>query len=857
MGHTQSRASWIIVAAILSLTLSGCAQLNSLSGSRKRQQSSARDSSINKILPILIQSLQHENADTRFKSVEALEAIGPDAAAAAPDLVFLLDDPVQKVREGSASALLKMGPNAVDALIPAANDTRYPRIRREVFPVLAKMGADAKPALSALRNASQDPDTEIRSRAIAALNIISKASGIQEASPQEEKLKKSLEPAAASETAQSPPAVKVAEVVSVSQLLQYLKNPDADVRTQAVEALEFKKASIGEILPVLIHIALNDSEASVRLSAVRKLKGMGTQPVSALILALRHKDPKVRGNAVEALGILGPVSKIILPSLVETLADVKISQRTVFALAGIGQASVPFLIKALYDDAVYSAASDALVRIGRKAAPALTKALDDEAIGQRAEDALSAIGQPAVPALIASLKDRASPPRSKTLVRIGRPAVAPLIKAMRTREEKIRQGSGLTLCQMGPAAADAAGVFFEILKEYPDETDLYPIWRFGHAGTSAFIEAAREKHADTRLLAIETLARLKPAPEDAYLVFIDSLHDSDTRIGDFGVVMIKDLGASIVPALIEGLKSPSKDTARSSAEALGFIGDPAKKAVGALREALVRNTDTGVRKRSAYALGALGKSAKSAVPDLITVLEDDPIRWWASEALRKIGSNSIPALARSLRKKDSGSRFYAAILLNRLDPENEKAPPVLLNALQAENAGVRYHAALALGSNARIADEAVPLLILALKDSDAGVRFASAYSLGQLGTPAVNPLLLAAINTHSPLSHGASAALNMLDGSSAPELVRALKNKKTRSLSSEILFKMGPRSVPALVEKLSSKGPRSPVGRILLRLGNAAVPSLIQALQEGRDSLRKGAELTLKEIGTPEALAAL
>ncbi len=68
-----------------------------------------------------LRGLLHERKEgVRAEVVMALGRIGPDAAAAVPDLVPLLGDGSERVRQEAAVALGQIGPSAVDPLIAAA-----------------------------------------------------------------------------------------------------------------------------------------------------------------------------------------------------------------------------------------------------------------------------------------------------------------------------------------------------------------------------------------------------------------------------------------------------------------------------------------------------------------------------------------------------------------------------------------------------------------------------------------------------------------------------------------------------------------------------------------------------------------
>jgi CubicO group peptidase (beta-lactamase class C family) len=140
--------------------------------------------------------------------------------------------------------------------------------------------------------------------------------------------------------------------------------------------------------------------------------------LAPLVKALQHPDPRVRENAVDSLGQLGPGASEAIEPLLLCLSDADpyLVGKAAEALSRIGAAAVPGLIRVL-EHAVPAArwpATIALSKIGpdaHTAVPALTQALDDSANEVRwgGAVALGNIGpkaQPAVPALIRTLSDR-------------------------------------------------------------------------------------------------------------------------------------------------------------------------------------------------------------------------------------------------------------------------------------------------------------------------------------------------------------------------------------------------------------------------------------------------------------------
>jgi len=76
-------------------------------------------------------------------------------------------------------------------------------------------------------------------------------------------------------------------------------------------------------VPSLI-VGLKDRDNKVRRDAVNMLGIMGPEAkeaIPALIHVLKDKDPLVRRSTVHALGLIGPVAKEVMPSLIAALVD--------------------------------------------------------------------------------------------------------------------------------------------------------------------------------------------------------------------------------------------------------------------------------------------------------------------------------------------------------------------------------------------------------------------------------------------------------------------------------------------------------------------------------------------------------
>ncbi len=196
----------------------------------------------------------------------------------------------------------------------------------------------------------------------------------------------------------------------LDSLIKNLKDPDKDVRSEAVWAL----GDLGDkaAAPSLI-AALKDHHEDVRYAAVRALGNLGDKAaVPPLIAALNDPNKDVRSEVVKALGALK--DKAAVPPLIAALNDPDIDVRSevVWTLENLGdKAAVPPLIAALNDQNrdVRSGAALVLGNLRDKAALSpLIKMLNDrnEDVRYAAARALGHLGdKAAVPPLIAALND--------------------------------------------------------------------------------------------------------------------------------------------------------------------------------------------------------------------------------------------------------------------------------------------------------------------------------------------------------------------------------------------------------------------------------------------------------------------
>jgi HEAT repeat protein len=198
--------------------------------------------------------------------------------------------------------------------------------------------------------------------------------------------------------------------------------------------------------------------------------------------------------------------------------------------------------------------------------------------------------------------------------------------------------------------------------------------------------------------------------------------------------------------------------------ALGFLGWELYALVPEVRGAVVKS------------LGWCGPRASMLI--LSYLRDTDPeVRWTASQTVKDMGSEALPALKQALAQGDAGQRALAGLGLKYLGPQAAPAVPALLEAVRKDpSAEVRVSAVIALGATGHADGEVVQVLADALKDTDPTVRKEAAESLGRFGEKSKGaiPALLACLQDSEPRVRGEAAEALGIIGADTPEIITAL-----------------------------------------------------------------------------------
>jgi HEAT repeat protein len=627
-------------------------------------------------VPDLIRSLgdQRQDPEVRGSAAYALGEIGPDANTAVPELTRALKDLAPSVRSSAASALGRIGPNAAVSapdLVQALSDpNQTAEVRASAAYALGQLRKDSTSASAALMRALKDPDKSVRSSAAAALGQI-----------------------------------REGDTSTASALIGALKDPDESVLTSATYWLGQSRQETKIVASALVReLEDRDKGANVRSTAayaLGQLRPASKIAVTTLIGALEDSDASVRNSADYALQQLGPESEGMVPILLEALkrTDKFVRGSIAHALGKIGPAAWP-------------------------ATPTLIELLSDEDLNVQSSAAygLGGIGLEA------------------------RPAAGALIEMLRVKDAGVRSSAAYALGQIGPEARAATRELMVTLKDTDPNVSGYAALALGQIGepdpaaVSALIEASRNEDMFVRCSAVYALGRIGKANPSAIDALIESLNYRDPVVGFYAAQSLGQLGPHAKPAisvLIDVLKDPSSSIKVEAAHALGMIGPDAGEALPFLIQALRSDKDLEVRSSAATAIGQIGPKAEVAVLALTDALKDRDVdvRMKTAQILPSFGLEAVPLMIKALKSPDTEFCLSAARVLGQVGADAREAVPALTESFKNKNKAVDVRMACAetLAQIGPDAKSAIPALTEALKDGNGVIRVKAAEALSQLG----------------------------------------------------------------------------------------------------------------------------
>jgi HEAT repeat protein len=501
----------------------------------------------------------------------------------------------------------------------------------------------------------------------------------------------------------------------IAGLIKALKFPQAEIHTQAAEAL----AAVGDASAVEALCSLLDDHNVSRRSVILGLGRIGDVRAVAPLLARIPGWGKwdLHGYALQALGQIGD------PRALEVL------------MAGLHT----------YESQIHDNAKLGLAAMKEKALPALLPALRDPEVWHEA----AALVEPFSSSL--ALEDRAWWLAAKGdfagALGSGSLALEPLVTALNDRNPNVYVAAAQALGRLGDVRA-VEPLVENLRKNRYEARNALRV--FGPAATQALLPHLGDPERSMRISVIEALGQT--GDPDAVPPLITALEDPEESVGYFAALALGELGdARAVDPLIHALRSPGIQEAAS--RGLGLLGE---KAPGRLISAL-QDPDGTVRQGIARALGLI--QDPGAVPALIQAMGDGDsgVRAAAAASLVASGDERADPVILQAMKDDKPVRL--AVTKAICDSPNTRYQQALALGISDPDHEVKTHAALALARlpDARLIPELIQVLGSAVTEWDdraeCGVTRPDALSdaardaLIAIGAPAVQPLLEA---LHAP-----------------------------------------------------------------------------------------------------------
>ncbi|WP_165227431.1 HEAT repeat domain-containing protein [Aquisphaera insulae] len=596
----------------------------------------------------LVDGLAHGDADAKVRCLGQIGQLGHRAIPLVPALIPVLADPEPRVRAVTAKLIRQLGPDA-----SAASEAMLARL--------------------------VDPDRSVRLAAADALRRLE--------APAEK-----LIPAVAAAVRKDPkglsaPAVHLlagAGAAALPTALALLDEPDERLFVVGARVLQDlgpeARCAIGRLIE-----AARRPEREAREQTAWALARCGPDAVAPLIMALRDRDPRVRGVAARAVELMGFRAAAALATLVEGLGDPvpPDDPRPPIPLDFKGDPEYP-------QPTGYPAA---IAAIGPTALRELVARLDrseprERPLLVRAIGEFGPAGRAAVPALVHLLvKPGCRAEAAEALHQIGAPArgaVPMLIPASKNRDPRLRLGAVKALGRMASGSDPPSPAHRE-----------------------ALLAALRDSDPRVRAAAIEGLMRMSLSTPPEILSLIQ---DRDDSVRFAALRAIRSLATPDDASLVAGLKACQHDPSPRIRRAANDVMISANDAEVGLLMAALADPDAETRSAAAFRLALADPAGIVFTSPEETSLGSYPARSIAQFA------GAGDALRKALEDPDRRVRAGACHALTALPDEAARTVPLLLERMDDPAAIVRIAAVSAIGKFGPAARDAVPVLLRRLDD---------------------------------------------------------------------------------------------------------------------------------------------
>ena len=583
------------------------------------------------------------------------------------------------------------------------------------------------------------------------------------------------------------------DVDTFSPLVEFLRDPDSDLRLQAALALgeQHDQRAVAPLMAVL-----NDPDLNVRYHAIEALgKLRAIESAEALASIAATRDFFLAFPALESLMQIGDAR--VVPRILPLLDDELLKEPAAVALGKLGDEKVVDLLvnelnnkpelaqvvaeslTALYDrfDKLYGEGK-LIADLSRRGIDAVgTKHLLDELEQASAEKlrgialVLGWLEGPAVDQALTRLLGHESARSDviEALVRHGSGVTALLVEQLHAEDLEVRRAAAVALGRIGDSAA-----------------------------TISLIEVLDEDDSDQTIAVVNALAKI--GDQRAFDALLALTGHSDAAVRQAVIGALNSLGSREMPArIIPLLSDPEPNVRESAAKIAGYFGYP--ECADLLLERC-HDPDERVRR---------------AAIEHLPFLQDERV---------------IDTLVHSLQRETPRVRASAASALAHV--EGPQVRPLLISALNDDDSWVRYFAARALGTR-KFGESLETLEQVVQTDSSTHVRIAALEALGQIGGERAATIAAAYVESNdSDLANSAIVALGSIDHPAAIEpLLKSLRSPHAERRR-QAAAALGQKRNPDVLEHLqrSAAGDDQPpvFEEAMIALGKLATPQAIAGL---------------------------
>ena len=443
-------------------------------------------------------------------------------------------------------------------------------------------------------------------------------------------------------------------------ILPFLKDRELVVRSHAMKRLvDLGPASVDALIGAL------DSE-QMRWLASGALINIGNESVRKTVLALKHKNPVVRRNALFILRQLD--ARAAAPSIQAALNDTdpSVQIQAIQTVAQFGSEGGLRLIMAKVDStypSVRDAAIESLPKFGEGATAALTSLLSYGNVDVRV-GAIRALGAMGTKEALLYLRKILSDPSPLvryyaclTLGETGDPSILEDVASyLDDKDPNVREAATEAFARMPDAGRP---ILFRLLR------DGNPLQKIGaatsirkckyRAAMPILLEVLRDPSPDVRISAVAALMTIAdPASVEG---LVNGLRDPEIRW--ICIMALRQFGDANLRPLLRRSNDPELDYWKQYV--LEGMGD---RVLEGCLETLKKEEDIGTRIASLCTMRQI-KDTRAIYP-LIRLLADERVGYVASFVLSQMGEVVVEPLLLSLQDENPAVRARAAVALGEI-----------------------------------------------------------------------------------------------------------------------------------------------------------------------------------------------